>query len=58
MPDNPHPHPPEFNQTVQWLLIAFLELLSRRMTSVTLNNVVAPADTKATAFNYMIKPEV
>lgn len=57
MPDNPHPHPPEFTASRQQALLRVLSLVLRRMTNMSYQKTVA-GNGKVTAFNYIIKPEV
>jgi hypothetical protein len=54
MPDNPHPHPPEFDQNVQWFAIALLKLVRERMTSIT--NMSVPSDPKYNSRYFVIEP--
>ena len=54
MPDNPHPHPQEFDQDVQWFAIALLKMVKARMTTITSRAV--PADPKYNNRYFVIQP--
>jgi len=57
VPDNPHPHPPEFNQEVQQLLIILAHIVHQRMTPITSQSARSSTNENATAFNYIIIPD-
>ena len=57
MPDNPHPHPPEFTGSKQEALVRLMRIVSRRLTAVTDVRAAPTTNTAATAYNYIIKPE-